>query len=352
VKFLSKLEFRGLLIEDAEWIAEAENDEEAAKYWEAFPRTEHEFKQQIRKVLKEGRVQTIIAELNGKPVGRAEVGPETGRCSHVAELGIFVKRKHWGKGIGSALMREAIKLARQLRFRKLALTTTEGNERAIRLYKKFGFEIEAYMSEYVYVDGSWRKEYIMGLELAPCEPKLNQLTYVQFFEPYSSIELQTQSLKVRQLMDRDLDEVNRLQNCPKSTKSSSKVPPVSKEETKRWYEELKSREGKYCLACFENGQLLGYLRFKAGRHPSPNLQFEEIIVDVNKKPRETSNALIQAIKEFKERYGYRKIFAAIPQMSTAIIDVLKRHGFKNGGAIKCYYLIDNHYVDVAVYSYP
>jgi RimJ/RimL family protein N-acetyltransferase len=239
VRFLLELKFRSLSIEDAEWVAEAENDEEAAKYWEAFPRTEHEIKEQIRKLIEEGREKTIVAELNGEPIGRVSIGPETGRCSHVAELGIFVKRKHWAKGFGSALMKEAMKLAERLGFRKLILSTTEGNERAIGLYKKFGFEIEAYMSEYVYVDGFWRKEYIMGLELASCEPKLRQLTRLQFStEPFSFIEPLKQNFNVRQLMNRDLDEVNRLQNRPESTKSSSKVPPVSKEETKRWYEEL------------------------------------------------------------------------------------------------------------------
>lgn len=349
---MSGLKFRNLLIDDASWIAEAENDEEAAKFWEAFPRTEHEFKQQIEKVLKEGREKTIVAELNGEPVGIVDVGPETGRCRHAAELGIFVRREHWGKGVGSALMKKAIKLAKELGLRKLVLNTTEGNERAIRLYKKFGFEIEAYKSGYVYVDGSWRKEYIMGLELASCEPKISKSTLVESREPFRFAKHTEQNINVRQLMDCDLDEVNKLQNCAESTKSSNKVPPILKEETNRWYEELNSREGKYCLACFKDGQLLGYLRFRADRHPSPNLQFEEIIVDVNKKPREASNALVKAIKDFKERYGYRKIFAAIPQTSTAIIDSLKRHGFKNSGAIKCYYFVDDHYVDVEVYGYP
>jgi RimJ/RimL family protein N-acetyltransferase len=352
VKVLSGLKFRSLQIEDANWIAEAENDEEAAKYWEAFPRTEHEFKQLIQKALKEGREKIIVAELNGEPVGRVDIGPETGRCRHAAELGIFVRRKHWEKGVGSALMREAIRLAKELGLRKLVLTTTEGNERAIRLYKKFGFEVEAHKNEYVYVNGSWRKEYIMGLELAPCEPKISQSTFAQSREPSGFTKSTKQNISVRQLMDSDLDEVNRLQNCAESTKSSNRIPPTSKEETRRWYEELNSREGKYCLAGFEDGHLLGYLRFRAGRHPSPNLQIEEMIVDVNKRPGETSNALIKAIKDFKERYGYRRIFAAIPQTSTTIIDSLKSHGFKKSGAIECYYLIDDYYVDVEVHQYP
>jgi RimJ/RimL family protein N-acetyltransferase len=347
-----RLKFRGLLIEDADWITEAENDPEAAKYWEDFPRTEHEFRGRIKKKLEEAREKTIVAELDGEPAGSVSVEPETGRCRHVAWLGIFVKRKHWGKGVGSALMEEAIKLARQLGCRKLMLGTTEGNERAIGLYKKFGFEIEAYLSEYSYVDGSWRKEYIMGLELAPCKPKIRQSMLPPSRQTSRFIKPTKRNINVRQLMDHDLDEVHRLQNCPESTKSSSKVPPIPKEENKRWYEGLNSREGKYCLACFEDKQLLGYLRFRAGRLPSLNLRFEEIMVDVNKKPGEAADALIEAIKGFKNRYGYRGIFAHIPQTSSAIVDSLERHSFKNAGAMKCYYFIDGHYVDAAVYGYP
>jgi len=153
-------------------------------------------------------------------------------------------------------------------------------------------------------------------------------------------------------MNRDLDEVNRIQNCPESTKSCYRIPPTTKEETKRWYEKLKSREGKYCIACFKGDKILGYLQFRADVLPWPCLRFGETTVDVNQKPEETANALISAIKKFKERYGYRKIFAYIPKTSSAITSALENQGFKNTGAMKCYYFIDGHYVDVALFGYP
>ena len=63
--------------------------------------------------------------------------------------------------------------------------------------------------------------------------------------------IEVDKLRVRQLMDDDLDELNRLQNCPESTKSSSRIPPIPKEKTKQWYESLNVDRGKFCLACFE-----------------------------------------------------------------------------------------------------
>lgn len=348
---MPKLKFRNLLIEDVGWITECWNDSEFARYWEPFPRTEHEVKEFFKKALGVYQEKYIVAEFDGEPVGSVSLGPETGRCQHIAELGIFVKRKFWGKGVGSALMREAIKLAKQLGIRKIVLDTTEGNERAIKLYKKFRFETETYQTNMVYVDGSWRKYYFMSLQLAPCEPKISP-TLITQPSKLNMTPQRTDNVKIRQLIDRDLEKLNKLQNCFESTKSSNKVPPVTREETKRWHEELNSFDGKYCFACFENETLLGYLRFRAGRPPSPNLLLKEIIVDVNRRPAEAADALIAATKGFRERYGYHRIFAQIPQTSTIIKTALENHGFKNTGAIQSRYFIDGYYVDMMFYEHP
>lgn len=348
---MSKLKLRNLLVEDAGWITECWNKPEFARYWEPYPRTEHEVKEFFKKALEVYREKYIVAESDGEPAGSVSLGPETGRCQHVAELGLFVRREFWGKGVGSALMREAIKLAKQLGIRKIVLDTTEGNERAIKLYKKFGFENEAYQTDRLYVDGSWRRYYFMGLQLAPCEPKIRPTTTTQPLTTNASFQ-KTDNVKVRQLMDHDLEELNRLQNCSESTKSSNKVPPVTREKTRRWYEKLDSFEGKYCFACFQNGALLGYLRFRASRPPSPNLSLEEIIVDTNLRPTETAGVLISAIKGFREKHGYHQIFVCIPHASTIIRTALENHSFKNTGAIKSRYFIDGYYVDMMFYEYP
>lgn len=337
-------------MEDAEWAVEVDNDPEVAKYKiSVYPHTEYEVKETFKKQLEKGRAKHIVAEFDGEPAGSVSIWSQTGRDRHIAWLGIAVRRKHWGKRVGSGLMSEAIKLAKELGCRKLMLGVTEGNERAIKLYKKFGFEIEAYEDDEVYIDGSWRRNYIMGLELAPCKPELEP-SPPQPTPNARVLSAHSADINVRQLMNRDLDEIHRLRNCPESTKSSSRIPPVTKEETKRWYEGLKSKEGKYCLACFQDEKLLGYLQFRAGPLPFPSLKFEEMVVDVNQRPKETADALVAAVKNFKERYGYRRIFAYIPQTSSAIINALEVHGFKNTGAMKCYYFIDGRYVNVAVYG--
>lgn len=348
------LKFRSLLVEDVGWLTEAANDPYVAKYsLSIYPRTEHEITDYLKMALEEEKEKHIVAELDGEPAGFVSVYPQDGRSKHVAWVGIEVRRKHWGKGVGTALMEEAIRLAKELGCRKLILGVFEGNERAARLYQKFGFKNEAYEEETVYIDGSWRKSYILGLELAPCKPKI-KLSKIS--QPLRTKEWFKENLYadiiVRHLMDKDLEEIHRIQNCPDSTKSCSKIPPITKEETKRWYETIKSKEGKYCIACFKDNKILGYLQFRASILPFANLKFEEIIVDLNRKPETAADALVTGIKEFRERYGYHKVFAYIPQTSSAIITALINHGFKNTGAMKCYYFIDGHFVDGLIFGYP
>lgn len=342
-------------MEDKDWLVETANDPEVAKYAiSVYPITEHEIEVSLKKQLEEGKSKQIVAEVNGKPAGSVSVWfrDESGRDRHIAWLGIHVRRKYWGKGVGSGLMKEAIRLAKELGCQRLILGTTEGNERAIRLYQKFGFETEASENNEVYIDGTWRKNYIMGLDLAPCEPKADQPSSQELRTKRRSSTKSYENICVRQLMNSDLDEVNRLQNCPESTKSSFRIPPTTKEETKQWYEALNTEKGKYCLACFGDNEILGYLHFRTYRLPFPCLKFEEILIDVNQEPYLTAKALTSEIKDFMKRYWYQKIFAYVPETSVAIIDALEENGFSKTGAMKRYYYIDGYYVSIAVYEFP
>jgi len=92
------------------------------------------------------------------------------------------------------------------------------------------------------------------------------------------------------------------------------------------------------------------------RSPAPGtrscLKFEEILVDVNQQPEEAAEALIETIKGFRERYGYRRIFAYAPETSLPITSALTTQGFRKSGIMKDYYFIDGYYVNVAVYACP
>jgi putative acetyltransferase len=85
------------------------------------------------------------------------------RRRHVGEIGMAVHDQWHGRGIGAALVQAAIELAdRWLNLRRLELATYTDNERAIDLYKRFGFEVEGLLRRYAYRDGAFVDAYTMA----------------------------------------------------------------------------------------------------------------------------------------------------------------------------------------------
>lgn len=59
---------------------------------------------------------------------------------HTTDLGVYVEKAWRGRGVGAALMAEAVRWAVQSRrVRRVELEVMATNERAIRLYEGFGF---------------------------------------------------------------------------------------------------------------------------------------------------------------------------------------------------------------------
>ena len=84
----------------------------------------------------------IGAFADGRLVGNVSIRQVSGvkRMRHRANLGILVLKEYWGRGIGSMLMDAAIQTAQSADYAQLELETAADNERAIRLYQRFGFE--------------------------------------------------------------------------------------------------------------------------------------------------------------------------------------------------------------------
>ena len=84
----------------------------------------------------------------------------------VAELGMAVAAGWRGRGIGSALLAEAIDQARKAGAHKVALQVWPHNAAAIALYERFGFQREGYLHRhYRRRSGELWDAIIMGLRL-------------------------------------------------------------------------------------------------------------------------------------------------------------------------------------------
>ena len=84
-----------------------------------------------------------VADDGGAIVGRLSLSRDPHSASrHVADLGLMVAASHRRRGIGKALLEQAVAWARDAGVRKLELHVFPWNEPAIRLYERFGFERE------------------------------------------------------------------------------------------------------------------------------------------------------------------------------------------------------------------
>jgi RimJ/RimL family protein N-acetyltransferase len=109
----------------------------------------------------------LIALDNGKIVGHLQIskGPSP-RFREMGDLFIYLHQGHQNVGLGAALMREGIRIAKEQRMHRVELTVVADNHRAIKLYEKVGFQREGLKREnYLGEDGRYHDEIIMGIIL-------------------------------------------------------------------------------------------------------------------------------------------------------------------------------------------
>lgn len=122
------------------------------------------FKQLIKDDTNSSNNLFLVAEVNGRIAGfsRCE-GTQLKRMAHKVEFGVCVLKEFWGYGIGKNLLKESIDWADSTGIKKITLNVLETNEKAIMLYKKYGFEVEGILKkDKLLSDGKFYNTIIMG----------------------------------------------------------------------------------------------------------------------------------------------------------------------------------------------
>jgi RimJ/RimL family protein N-acetyltransferase len=134
--------------------------------WLTYDRSRGDERRNIRSVQRDPNVAVFVAETPEGVVGRLSIARDRGSYSHhVAELGLMVAHGARRRGIGSALMKEAIQWARSVGVVKLELTVFPHNEPAIALYRKLGFREEGVLARRYFIEGRYVDAMLMGLDL-------------------------------------------------------------------------------------------------------------------------------------------------------------------------------------------
>jgi RimJ/RimL family protein N-acetyltransferase len=106
----------------------------------------------------------LVAEIDGRLVGSATFarGAQV-KNAHTASVGVAILEEARGVGLGAALLRAGTDWARSVGVRKLTLGVFATNERALRLYRRLGYQEEGRLRGQVILGGVPVDELLMAL---------------------------------------------------------------------------------------------------------------------------------------------------------------------------------------------
>ena len=121
-------------------------------------------KQIIENVLADNDVEWFVAEYENKVIGQCSVGlvRRNARYRHRAEVAFVILKDYCNFGIGGKMMEECIKWCKKNGVTQIELDVVKNNERALKMYQGFGFEIIGTKENALrYQDGTYADEYLM-----------------------------------------------------------------------------------------------------------------------------------------------------------------------------------------------
>jgi RimJ/RimL family protein N-acetyltransferase len=161
------VEIRPLTLADSHALSEILRDRRSTRFLP--PRVRHEAGLQfVRRVLKEQRSGTgfsfaIVVKGENHVVGQVRL-MDWSRAESRAEVGVWLKRKYWGKGFGT----EAVRLAclfgfRSMRLHRVVAKVVSDNGGSAAMLRKLGFRQEGTLRREARVGRTWTDVWVYGL---------------------------------------------------------------------------------------------------------------------------------------------------------------------------------------------
>jgi ribosomal protein S18 acetylase RimI-like enzyme len=106
----------------------------------------------------------LVAEAGGALVGELSLKAISARraVKHVATLGMSVRQDWRGKGVGRALMKDALEWAPTAGITRVELYVYARNAPAIGLYEKFGFATEGRRRNFIREGDTYLDDFVMA----------------------------------------------------------------------------------------------------------------------------------------------------------------------------------------------
>ena len=123
-------------------------------------------KEHIKKVKSSETSNHFVAIKGDKIIGCTSFNGNIARkMKHYGTIGISVLKEYWGRGIATALLEKLISWSKEKGIKKINLDVFENNERAIKLYEKFGFKLEGCIEDGIFDGGKYINLLVYGLKI-------------------------------------------------------------------------------------------------------------------------------------------------------------------------------------------
>jgi len=129
-------------------------------------------KKLVEFIIKKAKVKTsetsnyFVVMKNNKMIGCIGFNGNTARkMKHYGTIGISVLKEYWGRGIATALLEKLISWSKEKGIKKINLDVFENNERAIKLYEKFGFKLEGCIEDGIFDGEKYINLLVYGLKI-------------------------------------------------------------------------------------------------------------------------------------------------------------------------------------------
>ncbi len=113
----------------------------ATTYEAALTRSAESWREQADSTAEGSDRATFIAFTAASPIGIAALYRDPASMDTGEVLQVWVSPKHRGKGVAVYMMDAICRWAGENGFRRVLATVTQGNARALRFYRKYGFRL-------------------------------------------------------------------------------------------------------------------------------------------------------------------------------------------------------------------
>ena len=147
---------------DAKAITDIVNSVASEKRYIVTEKSREDWDKAVSEIREKERGLLMVAQVNGKVVGMGHLTKgKWEKNRHVGFLGMVILKEFREIGIGTAMMDYMMRWARQEQLEKISLSVFSTNKRAIRLYQKFGFELEGTIKRQYKIEGKYVDELFM-----------------------------------------------------------------------------------------------------------------------------------------------------------------------------------------------